>query len=205
MMQISHDTINPNSSVTHPTTSTQSKNLLLFYKLTRSPQPQSQLLTTKMHHVALQDERQAPSMRPVTVGRWQSLPDVPADVMWGSSAVIGDKTYFKSHDSNVFEFRNRLPSCPDSYCTIVSVNDMVHWTTGPGPLLTTVGGGLQSVSVDDMVHWTTGPGALLITVGEGCNRIVTNCTATLTKNGLNTSPQCQPTDLTLQLCTLTTH
>ncbi len=93
-----------------------------------------------MDHVALQDERQAPSTRPVSVGRWQSLPDIPVEMVWGSSAVIEDKTYFKSyHGKTVFEFNNQwneLPSCPDSFCTIVSVDDM----------LTTVGGGLQSYS-----------------------------------------------------------
>ncbi len=94
-----------------------------------------QLLTTRMHHVELQDKRQSPSTRPITVGRWQSLPDIPVDMYNGSSAVIGDKTYFKPRNSNtVYEFSNnqwnKLPSCPNKFCTIVSVDDM----------LTTVGG-----------------------------------------------------------------
>ncbi len=55
---------------------------------------------------------------------------------YGSSpAVVGDKAYFKSYGSKtVYEFNNnqwhKLPRCPNSYFTIVSVEDM----------LTTVGG-----------------------------------------------------------------
>ncbi len=95
------------------------------------------VITTRMHHVALQDKRQKPSMRPITVGRWESLPNPPVKMSYRSSAVIGDKTYFKSRGNNtVYEFSdnqwNKLPSCPNNDCTIVSVDDM----------LTTVGGGL---------------------------------------------------------------
>ncbi len=92
-----------------------------------------QLLTTRMHHVALQDEKQAPSTKPVTVGRWRSLPDVSA--WWcGSSAVIGDKTYIKSLNWQCNNQWNELPSCPNSDCTNVTIDDM----------LTTVGGRSQS-------------------------------------------------------------
>ena len=92
-----------------------------------------QVLTTRMHHVALQDERHTPSMRPVTVGRWESLPDIPIDMFAGSSAVIGDKTYIKSAGDNiVYEFNNNqwneLPSNrPNSYCKtcIVSVDNIL--------------------------------------------------------------------------------
>ncbi len=85
-----------------------------------------------MHQVALQDEQATP-MKPVTI---ESLPDVPVGMRYGSSAVIGDKAYFKSYRSKtVYEFSNNqwheLPPCPNNNITIVSVDDM----------LTTVGGG----------------------------------------------------------------
>ncbi len=88
-----------------------------------------------------EDEKQAPSTRPVTMWTWQSPPDVPADMVFGSSVVIGDKTYFKSfHGKTVFEFSNnqwnKLPSRPNSRCTIVNVDNV----------LTTVGGVLGSYS-----------------------------------------------------------
>ncbi len=89
-----------------------------------------QLLTTQMHHIALQDKRQPPSARPITVGTWQSLPNIPSYITSGSSAATGDKTYFKSWNSNdVYEFSNNqwaeLPSCPNDYCTIASVDNML--------------------------------------------------------------------------------
>ncbi len=88
-----------------------------------------------MHYVALQDERQPLSTRPITEERCQSLLDIPIGMWYGSSAVIGDKIYFMPYDNKtVHEFCNnqwnKLPSCPNSYCTIVNVDDM----------LTTVGG-----------------------------------------------------------------
>ncbi len=97
-----------------------------------------QVLTTRMHGVGLQDERQPPSTRPVIVGRWQSLPDIPDDMHWGSSAVIGDKTYFLTiFDNTVYELSknqwNKLPSCPNSCCTIVSVDDMLTTVGGEPP------------------------------------------------------------------------
>ncbi len=100
-----------------------------------------QLLTIQMYHFALQDNRQPPSMRPITLGRWQSLPDIPECMWYGSSAVIGDNTYFMSFDRNtVYELSNnqwnKLPFCPNSFSSFVSVDDV----------LTTVGGGLSSPS-----------------------------------------------------------
>ncbi len=98
-------------------------------------------LTTQMHHIALQDKKQtqAPSTVHVTVGRWQSLPVIPDDMYNGSSAVIGDKTYFKSiYGNTVYEFSNNQPnklSCPYSHCPIINVDNM----------LTTVGGWLTNV------------------------------------------------------------
>ncbi len=105
-----------------------------------------QVLLTRMPQITLQDEKQAPSMRLVVVGRWQSLADVPVNMYYGSSAVIGGKTYFFSFGNTVYEFYNnpwnkllpwvdrwnKLPSSPVSDYNIVNVNDM----------LTTVGGGL---------------------------------------------------------------
>ena len=89
-------------------------------------------LSTRVHQVALQDA-QATLMKPVTI---ESLPDVPVDMGLGSSsAVIGDKAYFNSYGSKaVHEFSNnqwhKLPPCPITNFSIVSVDDM----------LTTVGG-----------------------------------------------------------------
>ncbi len=103
-----------------------------------------QVLMTRMHHVALQDERQEPSTRPVTVGRWKSLPDVPIEMFNGSSAVIGDKTYIKSAGDNiVYEFNNNqwneLPSnrlnCYYTTC-IVSIDNILT-TVGEWSLLST--------------------------------------------------------------------
>ncbi len=105
----------------------------------------NQLLTTRMHHIALQDERQPSSTRSITVGMWQSLPEVPEYMYMGSSAVIGDKTYFKSYESNtVYEFSNnrwklkkwnKLLSCSNHYNPIVCVD-----------MLTTMRGGALSPS-----------------------------------------------------------
>ncbi len=80
----------------------------------------------------MQDEQAIP-MKHVTI---EALPDAPVDTWLGSSAVIGNKVaYFKSYGSKtVYEFNNnqwhKLPPCPNSYFTIVSVDDM----------LTTLGG-----------------------------------------------------------------
>ena len=96
-----------------------------------SKNEKSHNLSTRMHQVALQDEQATP-MKHVTIG---SLPDAPVGMGSGSSAVIGDKTYFSPYGcNNVYEFSNNqwheLPPCPNSHFTIVSVDDM----------LTTVGG-----------------------------------------------------------------
>ena len=100
-----------------------------------------QLITTQMHLIALQDKKKPPSTRPIKVRRWQLLPDIPDNIVGGSSAVIEDKTYFISWNSKiVYEFCNNqwnnLRSCPNKYCTIVSVDNR----------LTTVGGGSLSLS-----------------------------------------------------------
>ncbi len=97
-----------------------------------SKNEESRDLPTRMHQVALQDEQTTP-MKPVTI---ESLPDVPATMWLGSSAVIGEKAYFNKYRSQtVYEFSNnqwhKLPHCPNNLFTIVSVDDM----------LTTVGGG----------------------------------------------------------------
>ncbi len=95
-----------------------------------------QFLTTRMHHVALQDERQPPSTRHVTVGTWKPLPNIPISMVGGSSALTENTAqYFKRYNSNdVYEFRNnrwnKLTPCPLDDCNIVSVNN----------ILTTVGG-----------------------------------------------------------------
>ncbi len=94
-----------------------------------------QVLTIRKHNVALKDEDKMPSPKSVIVGKWQSLPNTSANMWYGTSAVIGDKAYFKSHDVNaVYEFSNnkwkKLRSSPNNYCTIVGVDD----------ILTTVGG-----------------------------------------------------------------
>ncbi len=94
-----------------------------------------QLLKSQMHPIAMQDERQPRLTKSITVGRWQSLPNIPVDMRYGSSAMIEDKIYFKLWDSKtVYKFSNsqwnELPFCPNYYYTIVSVDDM----------LTTVGG-----------------------------------------------------------------
>ena len=97
-----------------------------------SKNEESHDLSTRMHQVALQDEQATP-MKPVTI---ESLPDAPVNIEYGSSSpVIGDKAYFSSYGSKtVYEFSNnlwhKLPPCPNSHFTIVSVDDM----------LTTVGG-----------------------------------------------------------------
>ena len=89
-------------------------------------------LSTRMHQIALQDE-QATQMKPVTI---ESLPDAPVGMVYGSSsAVIRDKAYFNSFGyKTVYKFSNNqwheLPPCPNTWFTIVSVDDM----------LTTVGG-----------------------------------------------------------------
>ncbi len=100
-----------------------------------------QVSTTRMHYFALKDDRER-STRIITVGKWESLPDIPADLTYGSLAVIGNKPYFISSKGETIFYNfinsqwNKLPSCPNSYCTIVSVDDM----------LTTVGGGLLIAS-----------------------------------------------------------
>ncbi len=58
-----------------------------------SKKEESHDLSTRKHQVALQDEQATP-MKPVTI---ESLPDVPANIGYGSSAVIGDKAYFNSY------------------------------------------------------------------------------------------------------------
>ncbi len=98
-----------------------------------SKNDESHDLSTGMHQVALQNE-QATLMKPVTI---ESLPDalVAMGGYGSSSAVIEDKAYFTSNGSYiVYEFSNnqwhKVPQCPNSQFTIVSVDDM----------LTTVGG-----------------------------------------------------------------
>ncbi len=98
-------------------------------------------LSTRMHQVALQDERQnqATLLRPVKILKWESLPDVPFVMSDGSSAMVGDKAYFKCLGKEpIYEFSNNqwhtLPQRLRKFFTIVSVDDM----------LTTVGGQLDT-------------------------------------------------------------
>ena len=91
-------------------------------------------LSTRIHQVALQQAKDT-SIKRVIIMRWESLPDAPVDIIYGSSAVVGDMAYFNYGESkNVYEFSNNewqeLPLCPNSDFTIVSVNNR----------LTTVGG-----------------------------------------------------------------
>ncbi len=101
-----------------------------------------QVLTTQMHQVTLlEDKRQLPSMRPVTIERWQSIPDVYEDMMHGSSTVIRGKMYIMAYHSyyRVYEFSDKhwkkLPYCPTSYCTIININDILTTVGGGGSLL----------------------------------------------------------------------
>ncbi|XP_064405233.1 uncharacterized protein LOC135350387 [Halichondria panicea] len=94
-------------------------------------------LSTRMHQIAMQDERQSQAalMKPVKLERWESLPDAPIDIWDGPSAVNGDKAYFKSYGKDtVHEFSSDqwhvLPRCPNKMYTIVIVDN----------ILTTVGG-----------------------------------------------------------------
>ncbi len=87
-------------------------------------------IEVQMNHIALQDERRATLTTPVRVKNWQALPDVPIAMWYGSSAVIGDKAYFKSDENKaVYEFSNdnwrEFSLCPKSNCTLVSVCDVL--------------------------------------------------------------------------------
>lgn len=77
-------------------------------------------------------------MKPVTVGKWQSLPTLPGGIWHGSSAVIENKAYFKSNENTVYEFSNnqwrKLPSCPNLHCTIVSIDAILTAVGGEGLL-----------------------------------------------------------------------
>ncbi|XP_064399665.1 probable serine/threonine-protein kinase drkD [Halichondria panicea] len=98
-------------------------------------------LSTRIYQVELQDMRedQATLVRPVQILKWESLPDVPFVMSDGSSAMVGDKAYFKCLGKEpIYEFSNNqwhtLPQRLRKFFTIVSVDDM----------LTTVGGQLDT-------------------------------------------------------------
>ncbi|XP_064404351.1 probable serine/threonine-protein kinase kinX [Halichondria panicea] len=101
-------------------------------------------ISTRTHQFALQDGRQAQAT-PIAIVKWGTQPDAPVDMGYGSSAVVGDKVYITSCESetrSVYEFSNnqwhKLQRCRNSKFTIVSVDN----------ILTTVGGksGTQSYS-----------------------------------------------------------
>ncbi len=102
-------------------------------------------------------------MKPITI---ESLPDAPDNMRYGSSAVIGDKAYFKSGASKtVLELSknhwHELPPCPNTYFAIVCIDEM----------LTTVGGRSDTQRYSNKLY-----------------------TATIATNGLNTSLPCQLDD-----------